>query len=81
MADPENIAGLPGETEPSVNADGRRPLSIDWITDDLLQSTTDIWSPRYERTITTEEAIEILMNVKRFGEALLNSSNERKNQI
>ena len=81
MADTEHIAGLLGETEPSVSPDNRRPLSISWITDDLLQSTIDIWSPRYGRTLSTEEAIEILINVKRFGETLLKSSNKRRNEL
>ena len=71
MANPANIAGLPGETEPSVSPDGRRPLSMDWITDDLLQATLAAWSPVYDQPLTTDDAIEILMNVKRFTEALL----------
>lgn len=78
MADTEHIAGLLGETEPSVSPDNRRPLSIHWITDDLLQSTMEVWSKRYDRKITAVEAIEILMNVKRFGETLLKSTNDRR---
>lgn len=71
MADPPNIAGFPGETEPSVSPDGRRPLSMDWITDDLLQTTLAVWSQVYEQPLTADDAVEILMNVKRFTEALL----------
>ena len=77
MADPSNIAGFPGETEPSVSPDGRRPLSMDWITDDLLQTTLAVWSQVYEQPLTTDDAVEILMNVKRFSEALLQTGKEQ----
>ncbi len=73
MTNPTNIAGLPGDTEPSVSPDGRRPLSMDWITDDLLQATLAAWSPRSEQPLTADDAVEILMNVKRFTEALLHA--------
>ena len=76
MADPSNIAGFPGETEPSVSPDGRRPLSTDWITDDLLQTTLAVWSEVYQQPLTTDDAVEILMNVKRFSEALLPTGKE-----
>jgi hypothetical protein len=77
MADPPNIAGLQRAPEPSVSPGGRRPLSMDWITDDLLRATLAAWSPRYEQPLTSDDAVEILMNVKRFSEALLAS---RKDQ-
>jgi hypothetical protein len=44
---------------------------MEWITDDLLQATLAAWSPRYERPLNADDAVEILMNVKRFSEALL----------
>lgn len=68
-----NIAGLQREPEPSVSRDGPRPLSMDWITDDLLRATLAAWSPRYEQPLNADDAVEILMNVKRFSEALLGS--------
>lgn len=71
MANPANIAGFLSETESSVSPDGGRPLSMDWITDDLLQTTLAVWSQVYEQPLTTDDAVEILMNVKRFTEALL----------
>ena len=77
MTDPPHIAGLPGETEPSVSPVSRRPLSMDWITDELLQTTLAVWSQVYEQPLTTDDAVEILMNVKRFSEALLQTGKEQ----
>lgn len=71
MDNSPRITGLQAPSEPSVRSDGRRPLSMEWITDDLLQATLAAWSPRYERPLNADDAVEILMNVKRFSEALL----------
>lgn len=71
MESPAQIAGLQAQTEPSVSPNGRRPLSMDWITDDLLQATLAAWSTRYEQPLAADDAVEILTNVKRFSEALL----------
>ena len=71
MDSPPHITGLQAPSEPSVSSDGRRPLSMEWITDDLLQATLAAWSRRYERHLNADDAVEILMNVKRFSEALL----------
>jgi hypothetical protein len=48
-----------------------RPLSTAWITDELLERTRRVWSRVYKRPIDEAEAVEILMNVKRFAEVLL----------
>jgi len=50
---------------------GDRPISTAWVSDRLLAHTIDIWSRAYDRPVTTQEAMEILMNVKRFGELLI----------
>ncbi len=42
-----------------------------WISDELLAKTIDVWSTNYGRPISEDEAVEILMNVKRMGELLL----------
>ena len=73
-----NMPGSSSPDEPSVRAETPRPLSMHWISDDLLQATIAAWSPRYGRTITTDEAIEILMNVKRFSESLISMVQERR---
>ncbi len=51
-----------------------RPLSQAWITDDLVAETRRVWSPAYGRVLSDEEAVEILMNVKRFAEAILKAA-------
>jgi len=47
------------------------PLSQAWITDELIEKHQRVWSRRYQREITREEAIEIIVNIKRFAEAVL----------
>ena len=67
------MTGLPArETEhvqPSTRAGGR-PLSMAWMSDDLLAKTRRVWSRAYGRPVSEEEAVEILMNVKHMAEAL-----------
>ncbi len=54
----------------------RRPLSMAWISDELLAETIDVWSEAYGHSIEEKEAVEILMNVKRLGEVLLKARRE-----
>ena len=58
----------------------RRPLSAAWITDELIDETRRVWSPEYGRVLSADEAIEILMNVKRFAEVLMKINRERSQQ-
>lgn len=46
------------------------PLSARWITDDRVRETQRVWSKVYGCPITAEEAVEILMNVRRLFEVL-----------
>lgn len=48
-----------------------KPLSMAWITDDLIAEHRRVWSHQYQRIISDEEAVEIIMNVKRFAEVIL----------
>ena len=59
---PENVAPdqVPG-----------RPLSVAWISDELLAKTRRVWSKAYGRPVSTEEAVESLTNVKHMAEILL----------
>ena len=54
-----------------------RPLSLAWITDDLLRYTQEVWSRAYGREVSEDEAIEMLVNVKRLAEVMLKVA-ERK---
>ncbi len=55
---------------------GRRPLSMAWISDGLLAETVAVWSEAYGRPVYENEAVEILMNVKRLGEVLSKTRQE-----
>lgn len=71
-----DITGFSTPDEPGlcVPVPVRRPLSLAWVSDQLIAETRRLWSARYERDISVEEAIEILQNVKRFAEMLLERS-------
>jgi hypothetical protein len=72
------LTGFEGQDEEHVTRTrrDRRPLSMAWITDELLAETIDLWSESYGRPISEDEAVEILMNVKRLGEVLLRARKE-----
>jgi len=58
--------GLPGD----------RPMTTAWVSDPLLAHTVDVWSRAYGRPVNTEEAMEILTNVKRLAELLIRTKEE-----
>lgn len=69
-----NLSKIAGNSTPNLedhNDSPGRPLSLAWITDDLVAETRRVWSPVYGRVLSDDEAVEILMNVKRFAEAIL----------
>ena len=70
---PRESTGLSAPDEQAVSSLQRRqrPLSLAWISDALLAETIELWSESYGRPISEDEAVEILMNVKRMGELLL----------
>lgn len=71
----EELTGFPLETRPNGDppeAASERPLSLAWITDDLLANTRDVWSGHLGRDVSEDEAIEMLLNVKRLAETILN---------
>lgn len=74
----EESTGLSGENEQAecVEATGPRPLSLAWISEELLAKTIDVWSANYGRPISEDEAVEILMNVKRLAEVLVDARKE-----
>ena len=74
------LTGLTGRDEEHIVGLQRRvrPLSMAWISDELLANTIDVWSEAYGRPISEDEAVEMLMNVKRLGEVLLKAWREMK---
>ena len=71
-------AGFPTQTghhgpEPDV-----RPLSTQWLSDERIAEARRVWSKAYGRVISEDEAIEILMNVRRLAEVLLRAEEEKE---
>ena len=48
-----------------------RPLSMQWLSDERIAEARRVWSKAYGRVISEDEAVEILMNVRRYAEVLL----------
>ena len=44
------------------------PGSPDWITPERVRETLRFWQPRYGGTLTPKDAVEILVNVRRFAD-------------
>jgi hypothetical protein len=73
LEDHEGLTGFPPGTCPHVrrtNEAPDRPLSMAWISDELLAQTQRVWSKAFGRPVDVEEAVEILTNVKHLAEAL-----------
>jgi len=58
-------------------AGGRVSLPA-WITEELVAYTQETWSAKRGRPVTPDEAIEMLINVKRLAETLLKIADEEK---
>lgn len=46
----------------------------DWVTTELVEQTIRVWQPYYEATLTTEEAVTMILNVGRLYQALSSGS-------
>jgi len=57
-------------------ASGNGPLESEWITEDLIARTQDVWGQYLEREIEREEAIEMLLNVQRIALAFYQASTQ-----
>jgi hypothetical protein len=55
-----------------------RPLSLAWMTEELIDRTRAVWSRAYGRDISEAEAVEILSNVRRFAEVTIRLEWERQ---
>jgi len=77
---PEETTGFPAGNpphDPLPGAASGRPLSLAWMTDDLLRYTREVWSRAYGRPVSEDEAIEMLLNVKRFAEVMLKAAGQK----
>lgn len=63
------------DQEPRVNSG--RPLSLAWITDDLLHYTREVWAKALGRPVSADEAIEMLLNVRRLAELMVKAAGEK----
>jgi hypothetical protein len=63
-----------------ADTDGRLPLSLAWITPELLDETRRVWSPTYGRVISDQECVTILNNVKRLAHVLMKIKRRNGNQ-
>lgn len=77
---PPGLSGAPEQQGELPVAVYERPLSIAWMTEELIAETRRVWSPHYGRVISEDEAIEILHNVKRFVELLWSIKRETVQQ-
>ena len=55
-----------------------RPISESWIGEDLIAYTQDTWEKQLGRPVSEEEAIEMLVNIKRLAEVMLKINGRRK---
>ena len=73
------LAGFPPKTGhhgPEPDLAGVRPLSMQWLSDERIAEARRVWSKDYGRVISVDEAVEILMNVRRLAEVLLRAEQE-----
>ena len=66
--------GLRAAIAPLDRGSGMRPLSLAWVTDDLLRYTQEVWSKAYGRPVSEDEAVEMLLNLKRLAEVVLKAA-------
>lgn len=72
--------GLTAPVEQGCVLSGRSRLQqpgAEWITDDMIEDTRRHWSPRYGYELSDDDAVEILMNIKRFGQLLIRTGGAR----
>jgi hypothetical protein len=73
------LAGLPLETgHHGPGPAAARPLPTEWLSDERIADTRRVWSRAYGRVITDDEAVEILMNVRRLAEILMRAEEENQ---
>lgn len=68
------MTGFPAANEAQCDdrpSPAGKPLSTSWITDELIADTRKVWSKVYGRLLEPNEAVEILMNVRRLAEVVL----------
>ena len=49
---------------------------MQWLSDERVVEARRVWSKAYCRVISVDEAVEILMNVRRLAQVLLRAEQE-----
>ena len=71
---------LTGLARPPEDHGPDLPLSLAWISEDLIEETQRVWSKTYGRVITRNEAVEMLVNVKHVALVFMDARNEGADQ-
>ena len=61
-------------------AGGNGPLESEWITEELVARTQEVWGRYLEREVDRDEAIEMLLNVQRIALAFYQASMEDEHE-
>ena len=51
---------------------------MQWLSDERIAEARRVWSKAYGGVISDEEAVEILMNVRRLAEVLVHAAEEKQ---
>ena len=81
MSASQNLAGLPaqsGHHGPEPNQADERPQKSQWLSEERIAEARRVWSKAYGRVIDRDEAVEILMNVRRLAEVLWRAEQEKR---
>ena len=73
------MPGFPSPTShtgPESDSGGVRPLSTQWLSDERIAEARRVWSKAYGRVISQDEAVGILMIVRRLAEVFLSAEEE-----
>lgn len=54
------------------------PMSHGWVNRELLDETRELWSRRYGRSLTDEDGLAILHNLRQYALALLRLDNQQE---
>lgn len=49
---------------------------MQWLSDERVATARRVWSQAYGRVISDDEAVEILMNVRRIAEVMVRATEE-----
>jgi len=77
----EDLTGFkPAREEDDPTENRRRTPVSEWVDDELLAYTRRVWSKYHGRVVSTDEALEMLMNVKRLAEVIVAIRKRRRSE-